>query len=375
MLLAILDYLDRNSYEPFMILPDKGMMEEEMEKRSISYEIVPIDINSSKVWPFPFFIRVIHLLKWIIKKKINLIHANGPEVYQAAGIVAKILRIPTICHFHFPPDPNLIRKFFLSRPDMVICCSHFMAKQYDSCISRISPKINTIAVSNGVDMNHFSPATDVHLIRKKLSITNVDEPVVTIVGHISEVKGHYYFLEMAQNIVAQFPKTTFLVAGDDIHKSGAYKKLMLDRAKTLGLSERVRFLGFVKNISEVIQASSLLVLPSLAEGLPLTIIEAMGCGIPVVASNVDGNPEVIDDGVTGFIVPPKEVPALTKKVLCLLKDDSLRIEMGKRGRERAVAHFNLATYGEKIEMLYAQLLDEKKLSQKSSGSRLWFRSC
>ena len=293
------------------------------------------------------------------KKNISLIHANGPEVYQASGVAAKIARIPTICHFHFPPEPNSIGKSFLVSPNMVICCSHFMSSQYSPLIARISPKIDTIAVPNGVDMNHFSPSPDIHIIRRKLSIADDNEPVVTIVGHISEVKGHYYFLEMAKNVVTQFPKATFLVAGDDIHKGGAYKQLMLEKAKTLSLSDRVRFLGFVQNISEVIQASSLLVLPSLAEGLPLTIIEAMGCGIPVVASDVDGNPEVIDDGVTGFIVTPKDVSALTEKVLLLLKNESMRLEMGKRGRERALFHFNLATYGKKIEALYSKVLDKR----------------
>lgn len=357
MMLAALDSLNRTAYEPVVVLPDHGEMADALGRRRLEYGVVALDRASRKIWPVPFMRRVTRLVRWIRRFHVRLVHANGPEVYMAAGVAARLTGVPTICHFQFPPDPQTVRTSFVAAPCVVVCCSEIMRQTYAPLLGDISRAIETIAIPNMVDVTRFAPGVRPSPVRAALGVSD-SSPVVTIIGHISEVKGHTFFLQMAQRVVSRFPDATFLIVGDDIHSGGVYRVAMTEFARTLGVLERVRFLGFVENVPEVLQATDVLVLPSLAEGLPLTIVEAMGCSVPVVATAVDGNGEAVEEGITGFLIPPADVDALTTRVLQLLEDADLRESMGRAGRQRGLTHFSLATFSERLHALYARLASQ-----------------
>jgi glycosyltransferase involved in cell wall biosynthesis len=131
----------------------------------------------------------------------------------------------------------------------------------------------------------------------------------------------------------------------------------LQLASELDLSDAVDFLGEIHNVPEVLAQSSLLVLPSLTEGISLTLLEAMACGLPVVATNVGGNPEVVVDGQTGYLVPARQPAQLAACMVDLLRNPTRSVEMGRRARERVLRHFDVSRLVSDYESLYRESLE------------------
>ena len=177
------------------------------------------------------------------------------------------------------------------------------------------------------------------------------EPVVGIIAHLAKHKGHKYFLEAAKEVLAVIPDAKFIVVGD-----GDERKTLEDYSKSLGIAERVSFLGFQKNITKLISGCTITILSSISgEGSPGVLKESMAAGVPVVTTDVGGSSEIVEDGVTGFVVPPKDSKALASAMVKLLTDDELRKRMTTEGL-RKVKEFSVNTMVERIEALYKSLL-------------------
>ncbi len=192
-------------------------------------------------------------------------------------------------------------------------------------------------------------------MRRTLGIDEHSD-VVTIVGSVSERKGHRDFLDAAKGVLLRRPSSLFLVVGDDLDGKGAYRLAMEEYARKLGIAEHVRFVGFRSDTEAWIAASDVIVLPSMKEGLPLSLAEAHGCGKPVVATRVDGIPEVVEEGVTGFLFEPHDVAGMAAALTRLLEDVPLRIRMGAEGRQRSERIFSQKAHAAKVQQIYDRLL-------------------
>jgi glycosyltransferase involved in cell wall biosynthesis len=133
------------------------------------------------------------------------------------------------------------------------------------------------------------------------------------------------------------------------------------KAKAMQLSEDVIFTGIRQDVPNILGLLDVFVLPSLWEGLPIALLEAMAAGLPVVATAVGGTPEVVVEGETGFLVPPRDPEALAEAILRLLREPDLRRRMGEAGRKRVAEHFSVEQMVQKTEALYEHLLAEKGL--------------
>jgi len=173
---------------------------------------------------------------------------------------------------------------------------------------------------------------------------------------VSERKGHRDFLTSAKHVLVRKPQTLFLVVGDDIEGKGAYRVAMEEYARALGITANVRFLGFRHDTVDLVAASDVIVLPSLKEGLPLSLAEAHGCGKPVVATRIDGIPEIVEEGVSGFLFEPHDVTGMSTAIIRLLEDDSLRMAMGVAGRHRAEQIFSQRSHATKVQAVYDRVL-------------------
>jgi glycosyltransferase involved in cell wall biosynthesis len=174
-----------------------------------------------------------------------------------------------------------------------------------------------------------------------------ERPVVLALARLHRRKGIDHLLEAA----ARLPGADFLIAGD-----GPERAALEEQAARLGLGDRVRFLGTRTDVAELLRMSSIFVLPSLAEGLPVSVIEAMAAGRAVVATDIPGTNEIVVDGETGLLVPPGDPHALTGALGRLLDDAALRREMGSAGRERVERDFSAAAMVRRIEALYDEVL-------------------
>jgi glycosyltransferase involved in cell wall biosynthesis len=192
-----------------------------------------------------------------------------------------------------------------------------------------------VVVPNGRDLSTFRPGVGREAVRKELGLDGT-VPLVGVVGRLEPQKGHAFLLEAWPSVVAEFPDARLLVVGD-----GTLRARLETRARELGVAPGIVFTGFRPDVPRVLDAIDVLVLPSLYEGMPLTAIEASALGRPVVATAVDGTPEVIRDGRTGRLVPPADPVALSRAIRGVLRDPLGASRMGRAGRDFVLDRFDL----------------------------------
>jgi glycosyltransferase involved in cell wall biosynthesis len=208
-------------------------------------------------------------------------------------------------------------------------------------------------IYNSVDLLRFSPKSDPKArteARQRLGLP-ADALLVGGVGRLRYQKNFALFLEVAAEVCARLPQALFLIAGE-----GPERTKLEEMSQKLGIASRVRFLGFVKDMPEFYQSLDLLLLTSHFEGTPLTVLEAMAMGVPVVASQVDGVEEVLEDGRDGFLAPPGNRKAFVEKVCRVLQDRSLRQKLSQVGQEKVGRHFSAEAMAHQVEALYLQYL-------------------
>ncbi len=238
-------------------------------------------------------------------------------------------------------------KFAVRFCDRVIAVSRATARFLKE--KRGVPASKIVVIPYGVDLKKYTTEENFE-IRKKLGL-NMDDRVIGVVGRLHPQKGHIYLIRAAEKIVANFPDVKFVFAGDGDLRA-ELEKLVL----TKNLGGNFLFLGYRSDIPDVIKAFDIFALPSLYEGLPNVVLEAMASGKPVVATAVDGTVEAVVDGVTGYLVPVKDTEALSKAIIKLLEDRKLMEQMGKRARERVEKNFSLEKQVDSFERLYSSFV-------------------
>ena len=164
------------------------------------------------------------------------------------------------------------------------------------------------------------------------------------------VKGVEYFIDAMPRILQQVPSARFVIFGDGMLRVG-----LEQQAATLGVQDHVLFAGYRTDVARYYPAFDVSVLTSLSEGLSITLLESMQHGLPVVVTDVGGNPEVVIDGVTGYLVPPRSVGPFAKRVVQLLADPNLRRQMGEAARRVVLERFDADRVAQQYLDIYAQV--------------------
>ncbi len=234
----------------------------------------------------------------------------------------------------------------------IVAVSHEV-RQYFIKNRHIPPKkISTIHY--GVDLERFQKVR--RDVRKELNLSPNDV-IISVVGHLSEVKGHTFLLKAVSPLIKNKPAIHVLFAGD-----GQRRIVLQDEAQELGIRNHVHFLGVRSDVPDILQATDIFVLPSLYEGLPNVILEAMASSLPVVASRVGGIPEAVEDGRTGFLFQVGDVPGLREFLLRLVDDPILRKKMGTAGRKRVEKRFSMEKEIQQFEKLFLNLNNHSQSS-------------
>ena len=197
------------------------------------------------------------------------------------------------------------------------------------------PARKITVVPNGRDLSVFHPGAMRDAARKELGLDRA-VPLVGVIGRLETQKGHGFLLQAWPSVVAEFPDARLLLVGE-----GSLRYALETRARDLGVGESLIFAGFRADVPRMLDAMDVVCLPSLYEGMPLTAIEASAMARPVVATAVDGTPEVVRDGRTGRLVPPADAPALARALCELLRDPDGARRMGQAGRDWALTRFDL----------------------------------
>jgi glycosyltransferase involved in cell wall biosynthesis len=211
------------------------------------------------------------------------------------------------------------------------------------------PLARIVAVPPGIDTSQFHPGVTGDRVRAELEITG---PTVGLVANIRGSKGHDVFLEAARRVLAEIPSARFLIVGDGVGFEDVRR-----RVAELGLTRAVVMTGFRRDIPEVMAALDVLTLPSLrSEASSQVIPQALAVGTPVVASAIGGSPELIEPGVTGYLVPPGDAAALSAAIVATLKDPAHARAMARRGQASVSARFSMDAVMTRTTAVYEELL-------------------
>ena len=204
-------------------------------------------------------------------------------------------------------------------------------------------------VHNGIDVNYFRRLVGQ---RGQLFPGLEDRTLIVCTGNMhTDVKGHRTLIEAARSMCARFPQIKFVLIGDGEKRSEFQLKV-----SELGLDPNFLFLGSRQNVSEILACCDIAVLPSQAEGFSNALLEYMAIGLPTVATDVGGNPEVIENGITGLLVRPSDPTALAAAISSLLENPHFAAQLGAAGRERVRRHFDFAQLTSNVDALYTELL-------------------
>jgi glycosyltransferase involved in cell wall biosynthesis len=214
-----------------------------------------------------------------------------------------------------------------------------------------------VTIPNGINVERFSislsPETEQSL-RQALGV-KPDSLIILTVARLHHQKGHRYLIEAIPRILRDFPQAQFLFVGE-----GELHDELTRQVEGAELSDYVRLLGVRQDVPRLLAISDLFVLPSLWEGMPNSVLEAMAAGVPVIATNVDGTPEIINNGDVGILVAPANPSALKQAICLLLKDKTLRVSMTKAAKERVESKFSRDANTTAFINLYQNLLKGKK---------------
>ena len=188
-------------------------------------------------------------------------------------------------------------------------------------------------------------------------------PVIGTAGRLVQIKGMADLLQALALLHREFPELRLEIAGD-----GPLRGQLTRQAEELGIGRVVRFLGWRDDLVAALASWAIFALPSLEEGLGIVVLEAMAAGLPVVASAVGGVPEVVEDGRTGWLVPPAHPEAMAERLRALVIDPGLRRTMGAAGHERIRRHFSIAAMAAETAAIYDELLGSRDRAPRSNAS-------
>ncbi|MFA5339949.1 MAG: glycosyltransferase [Candidatus Omnitrophota bacterium] len=342
--------LDPERFNPVIVCPEEGKFVDLIRSHSIAVEIVPM--GTFKTVNFISWVSTFNKLAGLVKnRKIDLIHVNGLRAAIYCGAVAKYFKIPLVWHVRVPESGGVAEKAAYAFAHKIIVNSRAVGKKFANWRGS-SDKVTVIY--NGINLEEFKPGE-----RKNKSVAEFgfgeNDPLVGIVGELSPKKGQKYFLEAASKVFRESPQVKFLIVGEE-HDSGVYKGELIRLADRLKISSSVYFLGFRDDIAGILDSLALLVHCPEREGFGRVVVEAMALKVPVVATNAGGIPEIIKDGVNGFLIPVGDPETLAKTILDILRDKARSGILGEAGRKTVEESFDLKRQIKKIEGIYRELL-------------------
>jgi len=307
----------------------------------------------------------LQLARLVREQEIDILHTHLVHA-GLAGVLAKRMAGRRLRLVHTRHHSDALYQFrsrngfaykakvdaFIARRQDAVCPVSQSASDILIQREKVRPERVTV-VHPGLDVDRFLARVSENGragIRAELCAGPTD-PLLGVIAHLLAKKGHQYLLEAMPTVLAKFPKTRLLLVG----RGEELLRLEAD-VQRLGISQAVIFAGFRADIPDILSALDLVVQPSLEEGLPLSLIEAMALSKPIVASAVSGIPEVVTDGITGLLTPPADPPALAKAITTLLSNPEQLTEMGRQGEERARECFSISRVARQYEGVWAETL-------------------
>jgi glycosyltransferase involved in cell wall biosynthesis len=289
------------------------------------------------------------------------VHTHTAKAGVLGRVAARLAGVPVVVHtyhghvlhgYYTPLRSWLLRRaerVLGALSDRLVTVSEQVKR--DLVSYRVASPEKIAVIPLGLDLEPFLESAGYRRkLRRELGMSN-GELLVGIVGRIFPIKNHRLFLEAAAQVAAELETARFLVVGD-----GVLRPAMEEYARTLGLGDRVIFTGWRRDLPLIYPDLDVLVVCSDNEGTPVSAIEAMAAGCPVVATRVGGLPDLIAEGETGCLVPPRDPAALAAGILRLLRDREMARRLGEAARASVAERFTVERLCGDVEGLYSEVL-------------------
>ncbi len=325
-LLQLIKNVNRPEFEPLVILKGRGWVYDQVEQLGIEPILIPMDGS----WNVRYLLRLI----WFIKRnKIRLVHSHllGSNLY--CSLAGRICRVPVISTFHGFADVSeadrylkLKLKIINSASYKIVFVSDHLRNYFASAFSLDEQKLGTIY--NGVDLSCKTVGSKKDMLRPGFGF-NVGDTVIGAIGNVRKAKGYEYLLAAAADVIGTYPECRFIIVGEGAGK--IYDDLLALRSK-LRLEKNVFFLGYRSDIAEILCSMDIFVSPSISEGFSMATVEAMGTGLPVIATRSGGLQEIVTDGQDGILVRPEDSKGLAMAICEVLsnKEKASRLSLEAR---------------------------------------------
>jgi glycosyltransferase involved in cell wall biosynthesis len=349
--------LAERGYEVDLACRPGGRLEEVVREEGLGFRPIPHFV--AEVSPHRDLLALAELVGLLRRERYGVVHTHNSKGGVLGRLAARIARVPVVIHtvhgfaFHGAEKP-LRRWCFLQAErvaarwcDAVIYISRPLARW--AARERLYPACRGSLIYSGIEPERFDARPDAGAVRAGLGVP----PGAPLIGQVSKLwegKGHATLLAALPAILARFPDTRLAFVGE-----GPLQGTLEAEAARRGLADRVIFTGFREDVAAVTGALDVALLASAFEGMGRVVLEAMACGVPVVASRVGGIPDLVVDGRTGYLVPVDDAAAVAGAVTGLLAEPERRRRLGEEGRRRLTGRFTAERMVEQIADLYRGL--------------------
>jgi len=341
--------LDPRRFRSIALLPSESWLGEKLKSSG-----VPTFFAESGRW---WDLRLPRAMaKLIRKEKVDLVHSHLPDQNFYSCVAGRMTECKAVVTYHGPVElsdarrlKGMIKLWAVrnSAAAVVVVCDYVgeMLKEIGFPAEKI------VRIYNGIGLARFE-GTPGGRLRRELGLRNGSK-LVGMVANVRPSKGYEYFMRAARQVCAADARACFVAVGDIDEELAQPLWKLRDE---LAIGDRIRFLGFREDIPEILKDLDVFVLSSTAEGFPLVTLEAMAAGKPVVVTRCGGPQEVVEDGRTGYMVPPADAEALAEKITELLGAPERAAELGARARRKIEDEFSVEEMIARYEELYGRVL-------------------
>ena len=321
---------------------EAGSLKAVLEAEGIETHLVPVPGLVPNVFAG-------RLRRWFEARRPDVVHIQSEPWVKVARAArqAGVACVGLTQHGVITPEPwhaLLLRRWAIRSTDWVATVSQPLLSYLVGEVGLPAGKVRVII--NGVDTRHFAPGPHSDTIRARIGV-NGTTPLIGIVARLAPEKDHATLLEAFTLLARRMPEARLAIVGD-----GPERAAIAARIAALGIAERAHLLGSSTDTAPIYRDLDAFVLSSLAEGTSMSILEAMASGVPVVATAVGGNIDVLDEGRCGLLVPPQQPAALADALYLLLTDREKRERLTRGGRERVLAQYSESSMVSHYEELY-----------------------
>lgn len=355
-LLSLVENLDRNVFDPVVLSFTEGPMVDRFNEMGVPVHV----IYTERPFDFAVWTRVRQLM---MDEKIDIVHAHGTRAASNMLNAAKKAEIPFIytCHgWSFHQDQGMMKKklrvlgekYLTSRADVNICVSHANSNKGKKLFGK---KFDPVVIQNSVDSRKFNPDKQYKDIRREFGIGE-SELLFSSIARFTWQKQPLVLMEAFARALKKMDGIRLLMVGDGEEKEKAVEVL-----EQLNAGDKIILEPFRQDVPDLLASTDVFVLPSLWEGLPVALLEAMAMGKTIIATDVDGTAEVIETGKNGLLIGTDNLSEkLTEAIVRIANDKQLRENLSAGAINRIRSHYNVETMTRRNEEIYLRLYENRK---------------